>query len=385
MPLAIGHRPSAIGPFDLAIVGGGLAGLSLAIQQARLGHRVLLCEKEKYPFHKVCGEYIAMESWDFLSRLGVPLAELELPRITRLQVSEPGGEILEHPLDPGGFGISRYSLDARLAAIARAEGVSLLEKTRVRSVEQLDEQFLLSTSAGDFTARVVCGSYGKYANLDLRLQRDFAAPERRKLAFAAVKYHIELDIPDDLIALHNFDGGYCGMSRVDDGRTCLCYLVRADRLKAAGSIPELERTALRRNPHLDKIFTRARFLYEQPLAITQIHFQPKSACEQHVLMLGDAAGVIPPLSGNGMSMALRASALVSPLLHDFFCQRLDRAQLESAYARTWQQAFGTRLRTGKALQHLFGRPGPTTWLIKGLKPFPAAIGKLVDLTHGKKF
>ncbi|HZZ75876.1 MAG TPA: FAD-dependent oxidoreductase, partial [Puia sp.] len=50
--------------YDVAIVGGGLAGLSLAILLARESYRVCLFEKEAYPFHKVCGEYISMESWD---------------------------------------------------------------------------------------------------------------------------------------------------------------------------------------------------------------------------------------------------------------------------------------------------------------------------------
>lgn len=377
---------SASTRYQAAIIGGGLAGLALAIQLGRLGHRVVLFEKEKYPFHKVCGEMIAMESWDFLQRLGVPLETLALPRITRLQVSEPGGELLEHRLAPGGFGISRYSLDQRLAALAREAGVTLLEKTRVKSVEPIDgESFWIRSSGGDFTSRVVCGSYGKYANLDLLLKRGFIAPERRKLAFSAVKYHVELDFPDDLVALHNFDGGYCGMSRIEAGRTCLCYLVRADRLKTAGSIPELERTVLRRNPHLEKVFAAAQSLYQQPLAITQIHFQPKAACEQHLLMLGDAAGMIPPLSGNGMSMALRASSLLAPLLHDFFKQRLNRSELETAYTALWRQHFATRLRTGNLLQHFFGKPGPATLLVKALKPFPAVVDKLVSLSHGQPF
>lgn len=371
--------------YQAAIIGGGLAGLSLAIQLARLGHRVLLLEKEKYPFHKVCGEYIAMESWDFLERLGVPLSELDLPRIQRLQLSDPQGDLIEQTLYPGGFGISRYSLDARLAGLAREAGATLLEKTLVRKIVPLDEGFRLETSAGEFEVPVVCCSYGKYANLDRLLKRDFIAPERRKLAFSAVKYHVELDFPDDLIALHNFDGGYCGMSRVEDGRTCLCYLVRAEKLKTAGSIPELERTVLHRNPRLAKVFAQAHRLYDQPLAITQIHFHPKNACEQHLLMLGDAAGMIPPLSGNGMSMALRASSMLAPLLHDYFKQRLDRQQLEQNYTRLWRQAFDTRLRTGKLLQHLFGKPAPATWLIQGLKPFPGTIRRLVDLTHGQPF
>ncbi len=65
--------------YDVAIVGGGLAGLSLSILLSKKGYQVILFEKEKYPFHKVCGEYISMESWNFIESLGLNLlSELDL-------------------------------------------------------------------------------------------------------------------------------------------------------------------------------------------------------------------------------------------------------------------------------------------------------------------
>ena len=75
--------------YDAAVIGGGLAGLTLAIQMARKNKSVVVFETHKYPFHKVCGEYVAMESWSFLERIGVPLSDMELPRITELIVSSP--------------------------------------------------------------------------------------------------------------------------------------------------------------------------------------------------------------------------------------------------------------------------------------------------------
>ena len=67
--------------YDIGIIGGGLGGLTLAIQAAQQGYAVVLYEKEEYPFHKVCGEYISMESWNFLERCGVPLDSWDLPKI----------------------------------------------------------------------------------------------------------------------------------------------------------------------------------------------------------------------------------------------------------------------------------------------------------------
>ena len=84
--------------YDAGIVGGGLAGLALSIQLARQGHRVILFEKEQYPFHKVCGEYISLESWDFLTGLGVDLKSMNVPIITQLQVSAVNGKLLQQKL-----------------------------------------------------------------------------------------------------------------------------------------------------------------------------------------------------------------------------------------------------------------------------------------------
>ena len=134
--------------YDVAIIGGGLAGLSLSILLARKGYRICLFEKESYPFHKVCGEYISMESWDFLVGLGLPLAEWELPKIQQLIVTAPNGESITEVLPLGGFGISRFKLDAALAAIARKENVDLFENTKVNNIHFDNEHHQIETSTG---------------------------------------------------------------------------------------------------------------------------------------------------------------------------------------------------------------------------------------------
>ena len=111
--------------YDVTIIGGGLAGLAVSIVLADRGYNVALFEKEEYPFHKVCGEYISMESWNFLERLGLPLSSIQLPLIKKLIVTAPGGKNLHQILPLGGFGISRYLLDNELVKIAVKKGVAV--------------------------------------------------------------------------------------------------------------------------------------------------------------------------------------------------------------------------------------------------------------------
>lgn len=129
--------------YDLAIVGGGLAGLALAIQSAKAGFKVILFEKEQYPFHKVCGEYISLESWDFIESLGVPLSKMQLPIVNKLMVTAPNGNSIEQPLDLGGFGVSRYALDHTLYEIAVRYGVNIETGIKVDDIHFEANQFAI--------------------------------------------------------------------------------------------------------------------------------------------------------------------------------------------------------------------------------------------------
>src|SRR5947209_7384722 len=120
--------------YDVAIIGGGLAGLAAAILLNRSGHSVIILEKEKYPFHKVCGEYVSLESQDFLGKLGIPIHQMDLPRIDRFLLTAPDGRSFTMKLPLGGFGISRYKLDHMLAETAQRNGVFILEETKAEEV-----------------------------------------------------------------------------------------------------------------------------------------------------------------------------------------------------------------------------------------------------------
>src|SRR5829696_2649368 len=131
--------------YDIAIIGGGLAGLAASIQLSRKGYSIILFEKETYPYHKVCGEYISFESWDFLTSLGLQLQDLRLPKINTLLLTAPNGKQLTTQLPLGGFGISRYLLDSSLAEIAMACGVNLLQNTKVDDIK-LEDGYTISFS-----------------------------------------------------------------------------------------------------------------------------------------------------------------------------------------------------------------------------------------------
>ncbi len=378
--------------YDVAIIGGGLAGLSLSIQLAKMNYSVVVFEKEKFPFHKVCGEYISMESWNFLQSLGLPLEEMDLPRIINLQVTSPDGTSFTSALPLGGFGISRYLLDASLAAIARSSGVVLLEQTKASGIRFSDNFYVAHQDVADGTrgeviARACCAAYGKRSNFDTAWNRSFLQKGFKKPAnYVGVKYHITATSPDDLIALHNFKHGYCGISRIEDNKYCLCYMTGAENLKAfGGDIVAMEQKILHSNPHLKKILTNCTRLDSFPVTIAQINFVRKNAVENGVLMIGDAAGTIPPLCGNGMSMALHGSKLAASCLDAFLSGRASQAAMEAQYTGLWNHHFKTRLWIGRKLQQCFGRSFLTNIFVAAFKRVPFIARGVIRQTHGKPF
>jgi menaquinone-9 beta-reductase len=377
--------------YDTAIIGGGLAGLSLSIQLARQGYSVIVFEKETYPFHKVCGEYISNESKDFLKSLGLPLDEWELPSISEVTITSVNGKAVNAPLDPGGFGISRYKLDHALATQAKQAGVTLHENSKADEVSYDGRSFIINCNvAGQhtrITARSCCAAFGKRSNLDVKWNRRFLKKQDKKLDnYIGVKYHILTHWKKDLIGLHNFKNGYCGISKIEEGKYCLCYMTKAEDVKPFnGDLNKYESTVLAANPFLDEIFQSATFLPGFPVTIAQINFQEKTLVENGVIMLGDAAGMITPLCGNGMSMALRSSKIIAGLLTCFLRSEISYTDVQNKYIESWRSAFSGRMKAGRILQRFFGSTTKSNRFVALLKLIPILKQPLIRLTHGKPF
>jgi menaquinone-9 beta-reductase len=371
-------------PYDVIVAGGGLSGLTHAIRLSQAGLRVLLVEKKKYPFHRVCGEYISNEVLPFLQTLGMNPFEHHASQISRLQITSPSGkQELNTPLDLGGFGISRFVLDEILYEKALEKGADVMLGKSVQSIDFQEDRFQVSLSDGQvFESRYVVGAFGKRSNLDKQLHRTFI---QKRSPYIGVKYHLRTDFPPDLIALHNFRDGYCGVSAIEDGKFNLCYLTTRQNLKTYGSIEAMEAEVVFKNPHLKAIQDHADFLFDKPEVINEISFSPKTAVANHILMSGDAAGLITPLCGNGMAMAFHSAKILSDLLIQAHRENWQREKLENLYTGEWQQFFSRRLWAGRNIQKLFGNPWLSELAIGTLKHSRPAVNQLVSLTHGKVF
>jgi flavin-dependent dehydrogenase len=365
---------------DVIIAGGGLAGLTSALHLLRAGLHVTVIEKHSYPRHKVCGEYISNEVLPYLQWLGANPLSLQPALINRVSVSAVSGRSVEATLPLGGFGISRYALDHFLMQQAIAAGCVLLEDT-VKDITFENDGFKVDTvNHGSLNARFVLGAYGKRAALDQQLSRDFAD---RKSPWLAIKGHYEGHFPDGLVALHNFMGGYCGVSKIERDIINICYLVNYDTFKRFKNITAHQQEVLYRNPHLKAVMENSRPLFERSLTISQVSFAEKKKVEGHILMTGDTAGLIHPLSGNGMAMAIHSAKMASEQLLSLLSgDTVSRQEMEKKYIKEWKGAFERRMQTGKLLSAVFRKQRLAATMMNGLVLFPGLLPVIIRQTHG---
>lgn len=367
--------------YDVVIVGGGLAGLSAAIHLRKHELQVLLIEKNDYPKHKVCGEYISNEVLPYLDYLGVDVFKLGAKKIKKFELSSSKSKLVTADLPMGGFGISRYCLDNALFLKAKALGVKVMQDAVV-GVKFVNDFFETETKSNEIvTSKIVIGAYGKRSSLDVQLERHFI---KNKSPYLAVKTHVKGNFPEDTVALHNFEGGYCGVSKVENDSINLCYITDFEAFKKYKDIQEFQQKVVYKNDYLKSIFENTIPVFETPLTISQISFESKSPVEKHILMCGDSAGMIHPLCGNGMSMAIQSAQMASDLIIDYLDKKItSRELLETTYISTWNKAFESRLKVGQIVANGFRKNTLANLSIRVLKILPFLIPYIIKRTHGK--
>jgi flavin-dependent dehydrogenase len=364
---------------DILIAGGGLAGLASGIHLAKKGFPVTIIEKEAYPRHKVCGEYISNEILPYLDWLGADISALHPIDIHRFEFSALSEKKISAPLPLGGKGISRHALDNYLYETALKQGCIVVHDT-VTDICFNTDLFTVNTTTANYTAKVVLGAYGKRSPIDQVMERQFI---QKKSPWLAIKAHYKGEFDENTVALHNFAGGYCGVSKTEKGMLNICYLADYATFKQYKNIEEYQKEVLYKNKWLKDIFSNSTMVFERPLAISQISFDRKAPVEHHILMTGDTAGLIHPLCGNGMAMAVHSAKIASELIIAFIRGDISRDEMEERYSKAWRKNFNRRMTMGRLLSKILAKPYLNNCLFRLLVLFPSLLRVIIKQTHGK--
>jgi flavin-dependent dehydrogenase len=280
-----------------------------------------------------------------------------------------------------------------MAQRAQAAGAELRTGQAVTAITgSLADGFKLQTGRGSaITARVVIAAHGKRAALDRALGRRFL---RRPQPYLALKAHFSGPPLPRRIDLHGFPGGYCGMSEIESGAgprlANVCLLVHESVFQRVSRgkpdpIATFTDWMQKQNPRLEAWLSQARRVDDRWLSIAQVPFGPKRPVVSDVLMAGDSAGLIAPLAGDGIAMALRGGQMAAEHSLMLLAGSLSSTQLIRGYARAWQGEFGARLRLGRVLQPLMLRPRLLGPALRLLNAAPALARYLVTHTRAPSY
>jgi flavin-dependent dehydrogenase len=294
--------------FDLIVAGAGPAGAACAITAARGGARVLLLEKDRFPRHKVCGEFVSPESLGLLEWL---LGN----NLFRAHAAVHGSRLFyrEHtailPVTPPARSVARAELDFELLQAARNAGVRAEEGVTIQKAEERGG-FTVSTSSGPFTARAVVNASGRWSQLTQRTHANAPGKEPGQEKWLGLKAHFTEVNPPASVDLYFFDGGYCGVTPMAGNTVNACAMVRAE---VARSLEDV----LRLHPALDRR-SRSWQPLMSPLTTSGLHFHPPETEAGGLLLAGDAAAFIDPYTGDGISLALHSGSMAARALQPFF-------------------------------------------------------------------
>ena len=316
----------------ITIVGGGLAGLTLGIGLRQQGIPVTVWEAGHYPRHRVCGEFISGRGQDVLAQLGLRESFFQagavLARTAAFYLGQTSSPV--RPLPTPALCLSRFAMDALLAKHFRESGGELRENARWQE--------------GGFSEGIVRAN-GR------RLQ-----PREDGCGWFGLKVHAgNVSLAADL-EMHGSQTGYVGFCRLKDGEVNVCGLFRRPATKPDG--PQPWRDLLRGRPGtpLRERLAGAVFDESSFCSVAGFSLRPHRAAAQRECCLGDALTMIPPVTGNGMSMAFEAAGMALGPLAAYSRGESSWSQAQENVAVACDCAFARRLAWARWLQWMMFTP-----------------------------
>ncbi len=363
----------SMGRFDVAVVGAGPAGSSSAISLTRRGYSVVLLDKSLFPREKLCGDFLNPVNWPLFEQLGVAdeLLSLEHEEVTAFCISTYAGEeaTIDFPVQAGrrlfGLGLRRFYLDNLLLKLAEQEGVVVKQGCRVRGITREAEGWSITLDdhpAGERLQSIfLIGADGRNSRVAHRL--GLARPREDCERGLAFQLHLRgVQGLRGEVQIHLFPGGYAGLVGLGGGLANLCFTVQREKAKRNSSIESLFENLLYQNPHLKESLRESQRVGDVRSAYP-VYFSPRRFCGDGFLLVGDAARVTEPVTGEGVYFALKSGILAAEAMDGAFRRRNGLVERFTGYERLCRETLGFRQRVNGIIRALIYRPSLLTPLI----------------------
>jgi flavin-dependent dehydrogenase len=352
---------------------------------ARAGWSVALVERKAFPRPKVCGEYLSATSLPLLDRLGIgeQFRGRAGPAVRRVGLFA-GDVKLAAPLPASagewGRALGREHLDTLLGDRARAAGAVVFQPATVTELIRRDWGFVCrGNDFGEIESRVVIAAHGYWETGPLPTQPP-PSPARPGDLLGFKAHLTNTGLPDDLMPLLAFTGGYGGMVHTDNGRVSLSCCIRRDRLSALRTDHGGERAGEAVFNHILNCCRGIRDVLRDAtkegrwLATGPIRPGIRVRREGGLFRVGNAAGEAHPVIAEGISMAMQSGWLLTRRLVARGVNRSDWDAVAVEYARAWRRVFGPRIRAAALFAHWAMRPAAVATTLPLLRAFPGILG-----------
>ncbi|NEN85015.1 NAD(P)/FAD-dependent oxidoreductase [Paenibacillus elgii] len=367
---------------DMVVIGAGISGSSMAKVLADRGWDVILIDGNRFPRHKVCGEFLSPESQVMLRSLGFQetVESLQPAKIHQARIILSEGDTLDIPLPGTALGISRFALDTTLHQSVIGSGVEMITGQKVASVTPADHGYRIETRQGgeefSFRSRAVIAAWGGQGVPKVLDQR---SPDSR---YIGVKSHYTGIDLGPVVELYFFPGGYLGLSPVEDGKLNVAALLKKNTFQnKEKTVVDWIYAAGRRNPKLKAILDKVVPVPGTQAAVAPVQLNHIWSAWDRFPLVGDAAVMVPPLCGDGMSMALRSACLCAPFADRYLRGESSVNRWKWEYTRSLKREFNSPLRWGLLLQWMFSLPVFPRLMLSIAQSFPVLPASLIRATR----
>lgn len=369
---------------DVTVVGGGPAGAVAAIVLARRGHRVRLLDRARFPRPKLCGDTLNPGAMAVLSQHVdvTPLIDIGLP-LRGMRLSGPGGAVIEgrYPRGVLGLSVTRDRLDAWLIGCASDAGVIVEDGVVVRGphyTHGLVSGIAVATATGErhHPSRLVIAADGRGSRL-ARACATVRTPERPRRWAMGVYVEGAHDIAVDVGEMHIRAGRYLGVAPVAGGLANVCLVV--NRTEAARSVAApwaAIRAAVAADPLLGPRLADARPI-APPMVLGPMAVDVAAPVAAGLLLAGDAAGFIDPMTGDGLRLAIVGGVLAADVAHETLSGRLAADTASRVLAHRRARAFRLKWRFNRSLRALVEVPEAVQAATWTARAWPGLVEALV--------